>query len=80
MLLTTARDSVRTQRSTCATAVEGEEPKPSTEEASDKPTQERPRKPQACTLRKSPAHEGQSRIYSGLMDTQTSKHRACSRI
>ena len=47
-----------------------EEPKSSTEQASGKPTQERARKPQPCTLRKSPAHEGQRRTYSGLMDTQ----------
>ena len=61
---------MRTQCNGCAAAAEREEPKSSTEEASGKPTQERSRKPEACTPRKSPAHEGQRRIYSGLMDTQ----------
>ena len=46
-----------------------EEPKSNHEEASDKSIQEHSRKSQACTLQKSQAHEGQRRIYSGLMDT-----------
>lgn len=46
-----------------------EEPKSNHEEASDKSIQEHSRKSQACTLQKSQAHEGQGRIYSGLMDT-----------
>lgn len=70
MSLTTSRDSVRTQCNGCAAAAGREEPKPSTEEASGRPTQERSRKPQTCTPRKSSAHESQRRIYSGLMDTQ----------